>query len=405
MADQDGHGELRGTLARVLLPELDALTARVVADIHAHSPAYASGRPVSTADLTSICRDNLLRALEDFGGLPPTCGDFGQAARETGRRRAEQGVPLETVLQAYRRGGRVMWQAMTEWLRTARAAGPATPPDQDTALEMAGAVWETIDHYSSLMAEAYRLTQLEMRRSQDTRRGALFEALLDGRGGQPGVVEAAAAALGVPVRDRYLVVVTGQDPTAPPNPAPQLSAVGLWSFWRPRGDRLAGVVRIGGADPGEVPEALAAGAGLTAGISQPFAELAQAHRAVRQAESALRTLTPGSGLAAFLDERLVEALACDRPEIAGHIVERYLGAVLRAGSERGPLLQTLGAWLDVGCSAPRTADALYCHRNTVLNRIARVAELTGLPSDDGDTRLGWALALRALPVLPAAAED
>ncbi|MFE7618016.1 helix-turn-helix domain-containing protein, partial [Streptomyces sp. NPDC057496] len=39
----------------------------------------------------------------------------------------------------------------------------------------------------------------------------------------------------------------------------------------------------------------------------------------------------------------------------------------------------------------------YCHRNTVLNRIGRIAELTGRSAESGETRLGWALALRALP--------
>ncbi|MFI9625594.1 hypothetical protein [Streptomyces sp. NPDC052042] len=60
--------------------------------------------PVNHDDLWEICRDNLLRALEGFGGLPPSGGDFEQAARERGRQRAEQNVPLDTVLRAYRRG-------------------------------------------------------------------------------------------------------------------------------------------------------------------------------------------------------------------------------------------------------------------------------------------------------------
>ncbi|WP_399494439.1 helix-turn-helix domain-containing protein [Streptomyces sp. P9(2023)] len=62
------------------------------------------------------------------------------------------------------------------------------------------------------------------------------------------------------------------------------------------------------------------------------------------------------------------------------------------------LLETLRVWLDCGCSAARAAERLYCHRNTVLNRVSRIAELTGPSSESGDTRLGWALALRALPL-------
>ncbi|MDG4866040.1 PucR family transcriptional regulator, partial [Streptomyces sp. T-3] len=172
----EGEPALRRRLAQTLLADVDGLTAKVVADIRAHSPAYASGRLVSVGDLRAICRDNLVLALEDFGGLPSSAGDIEAAATETGRRRAEQGMPLDSVLHAYRRGGRVMWQAMTEPLR-----GPAAA-EQDLVLEVAGALWETIDRFSTVMSDAYRLTQLELHHRQDSRRGALFEALLEGRG-------------------------------------------------------------------------------------------------------------------------------------------------------------------------------------------------------------------------------
>lgn len=250
--DGTDDGGLRRALAVALLPGIDELTRRVVDDIHVHSGTYASGSPVSRDDLRDICRDNLLRALEDFGGLSSDGGDAEYAARETGRRRAEQGVPLDTVLQAYRRGGRVMWQVMAEHLRATRGTPDAVGPvaaDRDTELDMAGAVWETIDRYSLVMAESYRLTQLEMQGRQDTRRVALFEALLDGRGDDPAVAAAASAALGVPVHDRYVIVVAAQDPAAPPNPAPVLDEHGIWSFWRPRSGRYAGIVRLASGSP------------------------------------------------------------------------------------------------------------------------------------------------------------
>ncbi|WP_326767955.1 helix-turn-helix domain-containing protein [Streptomyces sp. NBC_01591] len=405
----DGHrpdddGELRRALAVALLPGIDELTRRVVDDIHAHSGTYASGSPVSRDDLWGICRDNLVRALEDFGGLPSSEGDGEHAARETGRRRAEQDVPLDTVLQAYRRGGRVMWQMMAEHLRATRGTPDAVGPvsgDRDTELDMAGAVWETIDRYSLVMAESYRLTQLEMQGRQDTRRVALFEALLDGRGDDPAVAAAASAALGVPVHDRYVIVVAAQDPAAPPNPAPVLDDHGIWSFWRPRSGRYAGIVRLAAGESGVLLDLLRHHTGATAGVSPEFDRLAQAGRALRLAEQALRTLPAGSGEAAAFDDRLAEVLLVGRPEIAERIVTTQLGGVLDTAAERDVLLGTLRVWLDHGCSAARAAELLYCHRNTVLNRIGRIAELTGRSAESGEVRLGWALALRALPLMGA----
>ncbi|MFC9378373.1 PucR family transcriptional regulator, partial [Streptomyces sp. NPDC057020] len=241
LSGSGGSGALRRALATAMLADIDRLTDRAVDDIRAHSGTYASGAPVTREDLWEICRDNLLRALEDFGGLAATGGDFEWAARETGRRRAEQGVPLDTVLQAYRRGGRVLWQVMAEYLRI-RAGRDSD--SRDVELDMASGVWETIDRYSVAMADAYRIAQLELQSRQDTRRVALFEALLDGRADDPAVASAAAAALGVPAVDRYVVVVAAQDPAAPPHPSPVLEAQGMWSYWRPRSGRYAGIVRL-----------------------------------------------------------------------------------------------------------------------------------------------------------------
>ncbi|WP_327351008.1 PucR family transcriptional regulator [Streptomyces sp. NBC_01304] len=388
----EGESALRRRLARTLLADIDGLTAKVVADIRAHSSAYASGRLVSVGDLRAICRDNLVLALEDFGGLPSSAGDIEAAATETGRRRAEQGMPLDSVLHAYRRGGRVIWQAMTEPLR-----GPAAA-EQDLVLEVAGALWETIDRFSTVMSDAYRLTQLELHHRQDSRRGALFEALLDGRGSDPAVAAAAATALGLPLRDRFAVVVVDQNPAAPPDPGPALQAAGMWSFWRTRAERYAGIVRLGSTEPYELTAVLRKELGGTAGISPPFEELATADTARRLAERALRTLAPGSGAVAELDERLVQAALTDDPEISDRLLARYLEGILNCGAEGPVLLETLRAWLDAGCSASRAAEELYCHRNTVLNRIIRIAELTGWSPESGEARLGWALALRAAEV-------
>lgn len=405
----DGHrpdddGELRRALAVALLPGIDELTRRVVDDIHAHSGTYASGSPVSRDDLWGICRDNLVRALEDFGGLPSSEGDGEHAARETGRRRAEQDVPLDTVLQAYRRGGRVMWQMMAEHLRATRGTPDAVGPvsgDRDTELDMAGAVWETIDRYSLVMAESYRLTQLEMQGRQDTRRVALFEALLDGRGDDPAVAAAASAALGVPVHDRYVIVVAAQDPAAPPNPAPVLDDHGIWSFWRPRSGRYAGIVRLAAGSPvscstccGTTPVPPRACHRSSTGSPRRAGPCGwPSRRCARCPPGAARRRPSTTG------SRRCSSSA--KPEIAERIVTTQLGGVLDTAAERDVLLGTLRVWLDHGCSAARAAELLYCHRNTVLNRIGRIAELTGRSAESGEVRLGWALALRALPLMGA----
>ena len=385
---------LRRRLALTLLADVDGLTRRVVADICEHSPAYASGNPVPVADLHTVCRHNVLLSLQAFGEIPASAGDIEAAATETGRRRAEQAMPLDTVLLAYRRGGRVLWQAMVDLLRGAEAA------EQDAGLEVAGALWEIVDRFSTVMADAYRLTQLEVQSRQASRRGALFAALLEGRGRDPVVMSAAAEALGLPTRDRYALVVVdiGENPAAPPNPGPALLDAGMWSFWRPWAQRYAGLVRLGAAEPRELADVLRQTRVGTAGLSPVFEDPAAADTALRLAERALRTLPPDARAVACLDERLAEACLVADPEIADLMVTRYLSGVVPCGPESAALLRTLRVWLEEGCSVVRTAERIYCHRNTVLNRLARVAELTGWAVESGEARLGWALALRATDV-------
>ncbi|MYT75324.1 MULTISPECIES: PucR family transcriptional regulator [unclassified Streptomyces] len=388
---------LRRELALTLLTDLDPLIAELAADICAHSSRYASGRPVSRDDLEDTLRGNMELALGEFGRLGGDRRRFEAVAADNGRLRAEQGMPLATVLKAYRRGGRVLWQAMADWMRD-------RPPSQQRLMgDMAGAVWETIDRFSSEMADAYRLRTLELEHRDASRRGALFEALLDGRAGDPAVATAAASALGVPRHDRFVVVLIAQDardPASPPDPAPALEPVGMWSFWRSRGETVAGLVRLGAHEPAVLVDTLRAHLGYRAGVSPAFTELALADQGLRLARRALDTLAPGHGEVADLDERLVHAALGTEPEIAERLVARYLDGVLTSGVEGPALLTTLRVWLDSGCSASRTATALFCHRNTVLNRIGRVAELTGWPAESGEARLGWALALRARELAP-----
>ena len=59
------------------------------------------------------------------------------------------------------------------------------------------------------------------------------------------------------------------------------------------------------------------------------------------------------------------------------MVEAVFGP-LRAmpSDERAVLLDSLEAWFDAGGSTVQAATRLHCHRNTVLYRLNRIAELT-----------------------------
>ncbi|MXW90026.1 MAG: PucR family transcriptional regulator [Acidimicrobiaceae bacterium] len=62
------------------------------------------------------------------------------------------------------------------------------------------------------------------------------------------------------------------------------------------------------------------------------------------------------------------------------------------------LLRTLEVYLDASCSTTEAALELDLHRNTVANRMRRIAGLLGVALDDAETRLSLQLACRMLRI-------
>ncbi len=381
-------------LSAAVLAELDSLTDRLVEAIVREDPSYSGPGLTPREDLHRYCHDNLLRILEWLTGTTGAEIDPFDAPRATGRRRAEQGMPLESVLHAYRLGYRIIWEGL---VREARRRGPE---GVEGLVEAATEVWMLVDEFSSAVADSYRETETEFARRDDRRRDALVDALLEGRGAERALAADAAAALDLPEHGRYAVVVlSGADTSRGANQA--LRSRGLRVAWRNRTDREIGLVSLGRAQPGDVVGLLGAAGGLRAGVSPAVEGLSEVDVAHRLAETALRALPAGEPLVAELDERLPGALLVTAPDLADRLVRRALGGLLDLdSSECRLLLDTLRTWLDTGGSAGQTAARLYCHRNTVLNRLRRLEALTERSLDRVDHLVEWSLALLALDVLP-----
>lgn len=65
--------------------------------------------------------------------------------------------------------------------------------------------------------------------------------------------------------------------------------------------------------------------------------------------------------------------------------------------ERGSgLVRTLTVYFETGANASKTSDRLFLHRNSLLYRLERIQELTGLDLRDHESRLTLQLGLLAL---------
>jgi purine catabolism regulator len=132
-------------------------------------------------------------------------------------------------------------------------------------------------------------------------------------------------------------------------------------------------------------------------VRQGPAGIRQSHQEAKQALTMGRKLYGPGHLTRFEDLGVYRLLfaAQNLPELqAFH--DEVLGPLVEYDKIHGAeLIKTLGAFFDARCGPKEAAAILGVHRNTVLYRLERVKELTGLDLDDADVRLRLHLALYA----------
>ncbi|MCX4585070.1 CdaR family transcriptional regulator [Streptomyces sp. NBC_01481] len=365
--------------SKVLLERVPGLTDLLIDELQAHSPQFdlAVPRDEHWQQINEAMRYGI-EALAASRSAPRRDLLY---AEQLGRQRAEQGLPLDLVLYAYRHAGYLVWDELLEIVTD------KNPDALPVLVHLASDVWAGVDRQASTVADAYRDTEQEMQRRSDERVQALLDALLEGRS-TPGLASSAAAGLDLPEQGRYAVVVVRVERAAGREPFRRVAmAEGLRFFWRMRTDYEIAVVALeAGVGLAELSAVLHRRCQGPGGISPVVPGLADLGLARRLAETALRTCGPDARGIVRLDEHLPTALVVSQPELAARLIADVFGPLLDLDpADRALLLETLDAWLECGGSAGRAATRLYCHRNTVFNRLRRLEQLTsrslGRPRD------------------------
>lgn len=370
------------------------LTERLVATIEDDHLAYRRAGVVSRVDLAHSCRTNvaaildlIVAALAGDGPRPDKADESAfWPARTTGSLRAEQGQPLDDVLRSFRLGGRLIWDDLLET--------GAERLDGRGLREVGSLLWEAVDATSARVASAYHHRDRSRVRSDEERRATLWEGVLRGRARDPGFASEAAEALDLPPGGELVVAVAEpvEPRTAERAVAPHASA------FLSRGDVTVGLVALREDVPDAAHRALATLAGgkdkRTVAVSSVVLGLGGADEGYRQARLALRSAPASGGLVRYEDV-LPEALLLSVPDVSERLRRRWVAPLVELGEEGRMLLATLEAWVAAGGSASRAAPLVPCHRNTVLNRLRRVTQVTGLALDDDAPPLDLDLALRA----------
>ncbi|WP_328394302.1 PucR family transcriptional regulator [Nocardia sp. NBC_00416] len=365
---QDTHSE-PSRLLRELRADSDAISELVTARIGNDDQDYDDAA-LGHHELLTLVADSCAAWLDALAESPYSL----EPARRAGRLKAERGIPLESLLHAFRVAGLAFWEVIVE---------RAGPDDRAALPRLSTLVWATVDDYSVAAAEAYRRVVATGTAQPDQ---GLLRALLD-----PGLPPAQRAELGARMlrsRTRATSVVLVGDI--------HLVATGVTTAHTLLGeDRVTLAVAV---SPAALDRALGA-VSARAGASRPFTDLRFAPAALDQARLAFRCLSPadtGIHTYACAPER---ALIAADPALAADVFADVLAAFDRLPPDEADLLvHTALAWYELAGSTSAVGRRLHLHRNTVLHRLKRIERLTGaafaVPADAA--RLYLALHTRLL---------
>ncbi len=366
----DVHARLRD-LAATLLPRVEELGVELTAHLMDEIPMYRAGDLVTPEDLRVTSTDNLRYILGRMAGLP---GVAERATPEaTGTARAEAGVPFDAVLEAFRVGGRFLWEQMVRY---------APPEAKDDLILAAADIWAITDELSAQVTKAYRTVVADRARRDAQARTALVGSVLDGPG--PGqLLWEAVRALDLPHTGEF-VVVSAETPAPGAEGIPGIETFlqrrEVSSAWRLDQGHQDGLVSL---RPGVGLQALVSWleehATGRVGISSLFTRVDAARRACEQARSASSAASPGSVEIVRYEQQPFAVLLARVPDRSVEIARQVLEPVLELPTEDAEaLLDTVRVWLECAGATSRAASRLHVHRNTVGYRLRRVHDLTGL---------------------------
>ena len=402
LADLDGLGAEMDTAELLLTPELGA-------DAAITQEVSASNRANAARILTTLARRD--------GRRPPI--EVPPEALDVVRTVVRRGVDLDGVFQAYRRGQNIAWK---RWMAAAAQVVPPGPQLMEVLEISSGFLFDYVDEVIARVLDEAQREREEVLGGALARRIETVRLILDGA---PIDRRRAGERLGYDLDRRHTALV-------------------LWTEAGGAGKRGGGEARgRGGAGGDRADEsthgALESAAELlahAAGAHRPLifpaatsalwawlgtradpepaalrAAMSSAHPWVRVAVGPTRAgitgfrrshdaaLTvqgllagqPGGERLAFHRDLEVTVLAAHDRARAAEFVAATLGPLAEDTASAARLRETLRVFLDEADNAPRTAERLHTHRNTVLQRVARATELLGRPP--GERRLALELAL------------
>ncbi|WP_248760772.1 helix-turn-helix domain-containing protein [Pseudarthrobacter sp. SSS035] len=375
--DQD-YGARWGELVERLHGRVDELAELFLARVH-EIPEYA-GSTVGMAELRDTARETFHRLVDGLRDKElqqsGRHGDHDSLMRfslELGAKRARAGISPEALTSAVRLDFSILWEDLLQI---------SEPQDAPLLTSRVDRVWRVVDEFAAHTHSSYSAERVRMAQEESNIRREFIARLFSKSELSADTISQASAALVTDPDARYSIVAASAEAATKLRAfaqGPQSSqrlfvhefGGSTYVFWQ------LGKATAGGRHPAR-PFIPAGIAGIPCGYVESFSGLRGLPSAARTAERLALLLHPsdrGPLTAAAAWARLAKQQLQD----AGLDLWADLDAALSPcrGGERERLEETVRHFLSTG-NITTTAQVLFCHRNTILNRLNRFQELTGI---------------------------
>ncbi|MFT4470619.1 helix-turn-helix domain-containing protein [Arthrobacter sulfonylureivorans] len=317
------------------------------------------GALVPDEDVHRTAADTMEMFLFLLAGLELPA-DLQSLPRDVAARRARQGVPMEAFLSAVRNDFRVLWKGLE---RVARGHGT------EILVANMDRVLDTVENYVSSIQQAFSEEEALLARDKQLHRQRLLSRLFNTDTRNTSEMSDIAAGLEVQSSDVFEMMAVTRE-TAAKLPRQPGADRQTFSYERAGALYLFRVARAGRTwqdDPPEFPAGYVPGVEGLAAIPQAAASALVL--ATKHGEEAGLATVPGTWM----------TIARDLLENALPGFSHPITAALDhcTPHERQRLLQVARSYGRTG-SIKETAEELYCHRNTVVNRLHSLEEVIGL---------------------------
>lgn len=355
--EQDGGWAGLAPVLLEMVDDLPAIADRLTVSIRDELPEYVAVPFDEHVANVQEQQSHQLRALLER--RLPDKEDL-RRARDLGRRRAAQGLPVESVIGAFHVGNRELWQVLLE------RAGNAP-----VLTDVPAFMWQTVHVMSSALAAAHAEASRALQAHQITMRYRLFGLLLEGTAED----EAAEMASGLGLRpDGAYVAACAIVPSSSVASLDELQR----GFDRTRGvaygSRVGGLVLVLSQDTPST-EVIAVlqqcGYGDAIGVGLTRQGLGGAAESLRDARRALAAAQPSNGVRYFERDWLQACLLAEQERLLPFVSEKL--SAVRANEH---LAAAVVAFAQGGFSVSAAAVTLSLHTNTAAYRLERWHVLT-----------------------------